>query len=196
MRPRRRGSNTSAVQVKSACYIERSESTLMIRRQGAFFWMGSVGYGSVINIKKLTEGRMKKSACIFLLVALSFSFSVVGCGSSSDTSPQPQTVVLSQSDSGTTASLHQNQFMTVSLQGSGSTGYTWDVMPGAESILAQQGNPEFVPDSNAIGSGGTYKFTFKATALGTAPLNLIYHRPFEAGVAPLQTFGITVAVGS
>src|SRR6185369_12820098 len=110
--------------------------------------------------------------------------------------PQPQTVVLSQSDSGKTVSLHQNQIMTVSLQGNGSTGYTWDVVPGAESILAQQGNTEFVADSNAIGSGGTYKFTFKATALGTAPLNLIYHRPLEAGVAPLQTFGMTVTVGS
>lgn len=138
---------------------------------------------------------MRKSAYIFLLV-LSFSFSVVGFGNCSDTSPPSQTVALSQSDSGTTVSLHQNQIMTVSLQGNGSTGYTWNVILGAESILAQQGNPEFVADSNAIGSGGTYKFTFKATALGTAPLNLIYHRPFETGVAPLLTFGITVAVGS
>ena len=139
---------------------------------------------------------MKKSTCILILVVLSFSFLVVACGSSSDTSSQPQTVTLSQSNSNTTISLHQNQIMTVSLQGNGSTGYTWDVVPGAESILTQEGNPEFVADSNAIGSGGTYIFTFKATAQGTVPLNLIYHRPWETGVAPLQTFGITVAVGS
>jgi inhibitor of cysteine peptidase len=137
---------------------------------------------------------MKKSTWIFLLIVLALSCLVLGCGSSSDTSPQ--VVALNQSDSGTTVSLRQNQIMTVSLQGNGSTGYTWDVVPGAESILTQQGNPEFVADSNAIGSGGTYKFTFKATAFGTASLNLIYHRPFETGVAPLQTFGATVTVGS
>jgi inhibitor of cysteine peptidase len=139
---------------------------------------------------------MKKSTYIFLLVILLASFSVLGCGSSADTSSQPQPVALSQSDSGTTITLHQNQIMTLSLQGNGSTGYTWAVVPGAESILTQQGNPDFMADSNAIGSGGTYKFTFKATAPGTATLNLIYHRPSETGVAPLQTFGLTMTIGS
>jgi len=139
---------------------------------------------------------MKKSFRLFLLVVLSFYFSVLGYGNSSDTSPQSQALVLGQNDSGATVSLRQNQIISVSLWGNGSTGYTWDVVPGAESILIQQGNPEFVADSDLIGSGGTYKFTFKASVPGTATLNIIYHRPFETGVAALQTFAITVTVGS
>jgi inhibitor of cysteine peptidase len=106
------------------------------------------------------------------------------------------TSTVTNADGSTTVSLHLNQIMTVSLQGNGSTGYMWDVLPGAESILAQQGASQFVSDSNAPGSGGMYQFMFKAIASGTAKLNLIYHRPFETGIAPMQTFEITAVVGS
>jgi inhibitor of cysteine peptidase len=139
---------------------------------------------------------MKRSIFVLLLAAISFFVSGVGCGNHTNTTSQPRTVTVSQSDSGTTVSLHQSQILTVSLQGNGSTGYIWDVLPGSESILAQQGGPQFVPDSDLVGSGGTYMFTFKAIAPGTADLNLIYHRPFETGIAPLQTFEIKAVVES
>jgi inhibitor of cysteine peptidase len=135
---------------------------------------------------------MKKRLGIFFLAIFTFSF-LVGCGSSSDTTPQ--TVAINQSSSGSTVSLHQNQIMIVTLPGNGTTGYVWDVVPGSESVLTQQGS-EYVPDSNNAGSGGVYNFTFKAAVPGTATLNLNYHRPFETGVAPLQSFQITVSVGS
>ncbi len=136
---------------------------------------------------------MNRSNCLLLLVAFVFSCAVGGCGSSSETGP-PQAVALSQSDSGRTVYLLQDQIMTASLPGNPSTGYTWEVSPSADSVLAQQGNPEYVPDSNAIGSGGTYRFTFKAISPGTAPLNLVYRRPLETGAAPVQTFWVTVTV--
>ena len=104
-------------------------------------------------------------------------------------------VVLTQNAAGSTFTLLPGQIMTVSLQGNGSTGYLWEVEPGIESILVQRGNPQFVPDSDAVGSAGVYTFTFEAVAAGTGSLKLIYHRPWETDVAPLQTFQVAVVVG-
>ena len=139
---------------------------------------------------------MKNVSFFLLLVVLSFSFSVAGCGSSSDES---LTVALTQSDTGTTVTLHQNQTLTVSLKGNGSTGFVWEIVPGAESILTQQGDAQYVPDNTApgtVGGGGTYTYTFKATALGTASLTLIYHQPWMTSTPPAQTFAVTVVVGN
>jgi inhibitor of cysteine peptidase len=105
-------------------------------------------------------------------------------------------VMLTQNATGSTVSLVPGQIVTVSLPGSGSTGYTWEVVPGIESILLKQGDPQFVPDSNAVGSAGVYTFTFEAIAAGTGSLNLIYHRPWETDVAPLQTFQVSVVVAN
>lgn len=103
-------------------------------------------------------------------------------------------LMLSQNATGSTVSLIPGQIVTVSLQGSGATGFTWEVVPGVESILVKRGDSQFVPDSNAVGSAGTYTFTFEAIALGTGSLKLIYHRPWETDVAPLQTFQVTVVI--
>jgi len=102
--------------------------------------------------------------------------------------------VLTANDSGTTVSLHQGQTFSVSLWGNSSTGYTWEVVSGAEVILAQQGNPQFVPDSNAVGSGRMSTFTINAIAIGNATLQLVYHRPWETDVPSLQTFEVNVTV--
>ncbi len=36
--------------------------------------------------------------------------------------------------------------------------------------------------------------TFKALQAGTATLTLVYHRPWETGVEPIDTFTVTVTV--
>jgi len=132
---------------------------------------------------------MKKLILALLMVSLS----VCGCGSSS---AQPQAIAVTQKESGTTVTLHKDQVMTLSLQGNGSTGYVWELVPGVETILTQQGTPLFVADSNATGAGGTYTYSFKATATGTGTLKLIYHRPWETDATPLQTVEMTVLIGN
>jgi inhibitor of cysteine peptidase len=137
-----------------------------------------------------------KSASFYLhLAVLTFSFIIVGCGNSSDSSAaQQQTVNLTQSNSGTSVNLSQNQLLKVSLHGNASTGYAWAVISETESLLPKQGVPECVTDSSLTGAGGTYTFTFKAAAPGTAPLKLVYRRPWETGVAAAQTFEVTVVI--
>jgi len=45
-----------------------------------------------------------------------------------------------------------------------------------------------------VGLGGQVRFIFNATKAGSTTLELVYHRPWETNVAPLQTFTIQVTV--
>jgi predicted secreted protein len=117
------------------------------------------------------------------------SVTLVSC-----TPPLGSTVRIGESAAGSTVELRQGQILEVALPGNPTTGFTWQVRPGAESILAQQGEAKFAPQSSAIGSGGTITVRFLAVAKGKVILILDYHRPWEAGVAPLQTYQATVVV--
>jgi inhibitor of cysteine peptidase len=99
---------------------------------------------------------------------------------------------IDQNAAGSTVTLRLGQRLKVSLPGNPTTGFVWEVAPGTASILAQQGDPDYQPDSSALGAGGVYTFTFKAVAAGSGPLKLIYRRPFEADAAPARTFEVTV----
>ncbi len=103
-------------------------------------------------------------------------------------------VQLTAKDAGSTVHVKQGATVAVSLDGNPTTGYIWEVAPGSGNLLAEQGDPQFVADSNSLGSGGTMTLRFKAVQAGTSPLKLVYHRPFEQGVPPLQTFDVTVVV--
>ncbi len=103
-------------------------------------------------------------------------------------------VQLSAKDAGTTVQLKPGDVLVVSLEGNPTTGYTWETAPGSGDLVAQQGEPEFKADTSALGSGGVMTLRFTAVKQGTAPLKLIYHRTFEPGVAPLQSFEVTVVV--
>ncbi len=103
-------------------------------------------------------------------------------------------VKLTAKDAGTTLHLKQGDTFEIALEGNPTTGYTWEVAPGSGDVVALQGQPQFKADTNALGSGGIMTLQFKAVQQGTAALKLIYHRTFEAGVAPLQSFEVTIVV--
>ena len=102
---------------------------------------------------------------------------------------------LSAQDAGSTIRLKVGQILDITLEGNPTTGYSWEVAPVSENLLAQQGEWEFTPDSNALGSGGTVTLRFKAVQSGNAELKLIYHRTFEPEEQPIQTFRINLVVG-
>lgn len=116
------------------------------------------------------------------------------CGHSDNLQSSP--VVLTASDSGSKVSLQQGQSISVSLQENSTTGYIWEIVPGSELLLAEQGTSQFVADSNAIGSGGVRTFKFMAIASGNCTLKLIYHQPWMTSVAPAQTFEVSIVIGS
>ncbi len=103
-------------------------------------------------------------------------------------------LTLTSKDAGSTVHVKQGDVVTIALEGNPTTGYTWEVAPGSGVGLEQQGEPQFKPDSNARGAGGTMTLQFKASQPGTYPLKLIYHRTFEPNVPPLKSFEAVVVV--
>ncbi|MBN1631396.1 MAG: protease inhibitor I42 family protein [Thermoleophilia bacterium] len=108
---------------------------------------------------------------------------------------QPRSVVLDMNDDGRTVKIGANETIEVILKGNPTTGYAWTVVlpPDAAAILEQVGEPQYVADSDALGAGGTYTFTFRGLAAGEVELTLEYARPSETE-PPLETFSVTVQV--
>jgi inhibitor of cysteine peptidase len=106
----------------------------------------------------------------------------------------PGPLSVSEQDMGCLARLASGDRLEVTLQGNPTTGYTWEVAAGDPAVLAVVGEPEFVADSGALGSGGQVVTRFAAVGAGQTTLRMIYHRPFEPGVAPLKTFELIVVV--
>ncbi len=108
-----------------------------------------------------------------------------------------EALAVGMAQSGQTLELSVGQELTVTLDANATTGYSWTVDQIDESVLSQQGDPEYVvnnPDPNLVGGGGRAIFRFQAASPGQSELRLIYHRQWEQGVAPVQTFTATVVV--
>jgi inhibitor of cysteine peptidase len=125
----------------------------------------------------------------FTVVALILTLSLSACGSSA-----AKSVAVGEKDANSTVSLRVGDALEVILQGNPTTGYQWERASGEDTILKQVGDPEFNPDSSALGSGGKVTLRFEAGAAGQTVLRLIYHRSFEPDVPPLKTFEVTVTV--
>ena len=85
--------------------------------------------------------------------------------------------------------------IVITLDGNPSTGFSWEPRDLDAAMFKQVGEPVFTSSSpDLIGSGGTLTLTFKTLQAGTAVLNLVYHRSWETGVDPIDTFSVTVKV--
>jgi len=132
---------------------------------------------------------MKSKLHITLLVIAlaAIVLSTTGCSSGGS--------ALTAKDNGTAVTVKTGDTFTVKLEGNPSTGYTWEAKDLDTSILEQVGDPAFDSSNPAlVGSGGSLTLTFKALKAGTTTLTLIYHRPWETDVAPIDTFSVTVTV--
>jgi inhibitor of cysteine peptidase len=108
--------------------------------------------------------------------------------------PAAGSIRLSEQDSGRTVKLQVRDRLEVVLEGNPTTGYQWEQVAGAATILRPAGAPTFTPATSALGSSGTITLPFEATGAGTTTLTLIYHRAFEPNVPPLTTFEATIVV--
>jgi inhibitor of cysteine peptidase len=131
---------------------------------------------------------------IRLSLVLIIFLTMAACGQSDDAQSSP--VIFTENDSGSQVVLRQGQVITISLRENGSTGYIWEIMPGTELFLTQQGDSQYVPNSNVPGSGGIRTFTFMAITSGNVTLKIINHRPWETNVAPSRTFEVAITVAS
>lgn len=107
---------------------------------------------------------------------------------------EPATV-LDEDDNGSSVTVQVGDLIQVVLKGNPTTGYAWTVdLSDADAVILEQvGEPGYVPDSDLIGAGGTYTFTFRALSTGQTSLKLNYARSWETE-EPLKTFEVTVEV--
>ncbi len=110
--------------------------------------------------------------------------------------PAPAVRILSEQDEGSVVHLQLGELLVVALEGNPSTGFSWEVTPAEQAVVAQQGEPEFSAESGLLGSGGKISLTFKAVAEGQQALILAYRRPFEKDAAPEKTISFVVVVGT
>ncbi|HVN53865.1 MAG TPA: protease inhibitor I42 family protein [Anaerolineaceae bacterium] len=115
---------------------------------------------------------------------------------SSKNTPASQPVSgLVAADAGKSIHLEIGQTFTVTLEGNPSTGYSWDMSPVDKPILSEVGDPVSAPKSNLPGAPAMLTLTFRADANGAQQLMLIYHRPWEKDVPPVNSFDVNVIVG-
>ncbi len=121
---------------------------------------------------------------VFILVMVSFLI-MAGC-------TVGNTITLTSADNGKTIDAVVGDKITVTIEGNPTTGFTWETEQLNSAQLQQLGEPEYTAASNLLGAAGTYVFTFKVVGTGDFSLRLIYHRTWEAGVPPEQTFEVTI----
>jgi inhibitor of cysteine peptidase len=130
----------------------------------------------------------------FVFVASTSVLALAAC--SATQSPTPGEVRLSEKegDCGSTVELNTGDTLVLTLEVNPTTGYTWEVESDDPAVIESISEPEYNPDSSAIGAGGTYTYRFRAVAEGQVTLRLIYHRPFETNVPELKSCKVTINV--
>ncbi len=129
---------------------------------------------------------------------LAVSFTTAACGDDDDDDGDaPAEVQLTKADNGKTVTVALDGTVIVALASNPSTGYSWAVVATEPANLELDGEPTYVPPGSTtpvVGAAGTEVFTFKAIETGTSKLSMAYARSFETGVAPEETFEVTVKV--
>jgi inhibitor of cysteine peptidase len=94
---------------------------------------------------------------------------------------------------GRTLELRVGDGVKLSLAENPTTGYRWELVAKPEPNCVVV-NDSYVAKTDAIGSGGTRSWEFRAVSPGTGTVSLAYRRPWEKDVAPAQTFKMTLVV--
>ena len=135
-------------------------------------------------MKRFKEFAMRRNE---ISVLLAFLVLAAGCGPAKE-------VKLDATANDRQVELKKGQTLVITLESNPTTGYRWEVVEPDEPILRQMGEPEFKSESEAVGAGGTETFRFEAVNAGQAALELVYRRPWEEDVEPLETFSLQVVV--
>ena len=135
---------------------------------------------------------MKRNATVHIVLLLVLGVTMVLSGCQNPFVEGP--IKLTEKDAGRTVEMKVGDTLQVMLEGNPTTGYDWERASGDEAVLEQLGASTFKADSDLMGSGGQVTLRFKAVAAGQTTLQLVYHRPWEEDVEPLETFSVQVVV--
>jgi len=105
-------------------------------------------------------------------------------------------ITVTEKDNGSRFELNRGEVLTLRLESSPGTGYSWHIAKNDGNLMEPMGEPTFeTPERKLIVGGIEYMvFRFKALASGTNVLELHYKRGWEKEKEPLKTFLITVKI--
>jgi inhibitor of cysteine peptidase len=104
---------------------------------------------------------------------------------------------LTDADNGSAATVKAGQTIHLRLEANPTTGFGWEVSQVDAQLLALQGEKtyeEAKQNKQLVGGGGWESFSFTAQQTGETTLKLIYHRSWEEGVEPAETFEIKIRI--
>ena len=101
---------------------------------------------------------------------------------------------LEEADNGGEFVVERGSRVSIKLEGNPTTGYLWDLTECDQTILAQSSEVDYKSGSSLVGAGGIYTFDFKAVDSGKTRVKLIYHRPWETDIEPLNVFEVMIVV--
>lgn len=133
--------------------------------------------------------HLRKLFQAFCIGALAFVFQ--GCA----TPPPPKTVVVTGDQINQTVALNKGDTLQVVLEGSPTTGFVWQQLPGKPGVVMSAGSYDFKPSTATLGSPGLYTFTYKTIGSGDMRLEFVYVQPgHQSSVVPQQAFAVNVRV--
>jgi inhibitor of cysteine peptidase len=141
--------------------------------------------------------RIKASRTAYSYIAMFLLWCLVSVPAAvrSDNSAPLNLINATESDNGSSLTLHSGEGLSVSLGITTGTGYSWRVARIDPKVLRQDGQPTLVHSAHPIpGATATQVFRFTVAGLGKTQLDLDYVRPWEKGVAPARTFRLDVTV--
>ena len=124
---------------------------------------------------------------------------LASCGPTNDMNTGGRSeVLLGAEDRGGQVEVDVGQVLVLTLESNPTTGFRWEVLEAKDSVLRQKGEAEFrlvsELDPPPLGAGGVEIFRFEAVEAGETRLELVYHRPWEEDVEPVERFSIQVIV--
>ena len=101
---------------------------------------------------------------------------------------------LNSRECGKSVSIPLNETLNLTLAGNPTTGFLWELAAIDPEILAADKEPSYAANSSLTGAGGKFTFRFTPRKTGKTAVRLIYRRPWERNVTPLQGCELTVTV--
>ena len=91
--------------------------------------------------------------------------------------------------------LQVGEQVEITLPGKQATGYEWMLRSLDQTILETVGQPEYKPESDALGAGGRFILHLKAIAIGETWIEMVYRRYFDPqDVPPIDEYRVLVKI--
>ena len=87
------------------------------------------------------------------------------------------------------------KIIIITLQSNRTTGYEWQIAEPLDTKIIGFMRSEYIPsEPQAIGSGGTEVWSFRAMGEGNAKIKFKYVRPWEKDTAPVKKMSFDIVV--